>query len=313
VNASPRVGIAEDGFAMVVWEDWNRVAGGQVLWSAIVSTAGLSTPDLVTRSSAPLVTPTAFGMDAAGNGIALWLESGHPSVFAGPSALWTNRFRRNEGWSGPSLLATVPNASGYVRDDVYPIALAVGRDGAAVAIWQGPEDVQGAYMPAGGAWTAPTPVAARPPGRLGRHPIRGLRVRMDPSGRAIAAWEAQGGIEASTFDPRSGWRAPRLRATDGPATGFPPFYNHGPDLAIDAEGRGWVTWTEPGRVLVASVAPDGEWGEPITVRSTSNGTETPRIAVAPAGDLFVVWGEDPTPERRGGEEIWAMALSRPRP
>lgn len=290
------VALAEDGAAVAIWQgDDPAVTGGawydrQRLWGARLSREGWGVPQIISASEAPDYQPRALGVDRQGNAMAMWVESGPPSLHHEPAALWTNRFVRASGWGTRERLAALPNVTGWGGT---PMTFDMHPDGHVAALWLGPGGLEASVYGAEG-WTRPTIV--------GEARVAYPHVRMLPEGRAIAVWPSYDrGLEAITFEEGRGWSAAEpLDGRPFPLAGYP---GADLDLGVDGSGGAVVVWSQDERVRVARFSASGGWERPVTLQNTAAPGHSARIAVSPGGEAFAVWAE--RLPMYAGDEIWA--------
>jgi hypothetical protein len=180
-------------------------------------------------------------------------------------------------------------------------ALAVNEAGDAVVAWIAGFDrtrvVRAAVRPARGSWSAPVTVS----GRAAR--ISGVRVTIDPQGRAIILWGQNGGVRVSERAAGAGrWTAPRQIGSGVVAFGAA--------VATDGAGGALASWTASGGggVRVAARTPGGRWRPQAAPRL---GVVT-ALTVSPLGDALIV-GNNPFTRgprvwsRPAGESAWVPA------
>ena len=173
---------------------------------------------------------------------------------------------------------------------------AIAPDGTAVVAWaripyrESADDLRVlvARRPAGAPFD--------PPLKLDGQASSGPFVAMDRSGGAIVAWSGFSGPPAAALIDGGGARVHPLSSTDVPFVGDM-------EVAFTPEGEGVVAWPEDstvhhryesspsGRVLAASVAPDGTWREPQVLWSSDSWSpgENVSLAVAPSGEAALAF------------------------
>lgn len=168
--------------------------------------------------------------------------------------------------------------------------VAVHGEGAAVGAWiratGGPEVLEVATRPAGGAWSGP--LALSSPDEDATAP----RVAVDPAGNAAVVWTGfRGGgvqvVRVATRPAGGAWSAPRaLSDVEGSA--------RAPDVAVDGDGDLVAIWCEqtgPNRDVVrtASRPLGGEWSSPVDLSDAELGAAWPQVAVDPQGNATALW------------------------
>lgn len=191
------------------------------------------------------------------------------------------------GWLPPVNVS--PALPSPAKFDVLSLQdVAVDGQGNAVAVWVqsdgGPEVVEAATRPLGGAWSSPAPVS-----EVGEE-VFGLKVVVDPQGDAAAIWMGVGvgntqTVRAATRPAGGDWTEPVALSNVGE-------YAHEPDIAIDAESTVTAVWTEGEvgdyGVVQAATRPAGDdWSAPVEL-SDGKAAE-PQVAVDLEGDVTAVW------------------------
>ncbi|MBW1907340.1 MAG: Ig-like domain-containing protein, partial [Deltaproteobacteria bacterium] len=145
---SPAIAAEPTGNAIAIWIQQDMVSSQDVIWSnRYVPGSGWGAAEPIGETLASLTGSTAVGMDATGNGIAMWTLptfSGH--------VIWANRYTVGLGWGTAELIK--PDADTNVRG----ARLTVGSTGDAFVIWGQDgaeyEDVWSARF-SGSTWGAP--------------------------------------------------------------------------------------------------------------------------------------------------------------
>jgi hypothetical protein len=168
----PRVAVAPDGTATVVWY---RSDGANLVIQAASHPVGgaWSSPQTISQSGRDSQGPR-LAVAPNGTATAVWWR------FDGANQVIQTASRPEGGaWSPPATL------SGPGEDGLFPV-VAVAPDGTATAIWERSDGAhyiaQAASRPAGGAWSAPADLSL--PGA----DANGPRVAVAPDGTAVAVW-----------------------------------------------------------------------------------------------------------------------------
>jgi len=212
-------------------------------------------------------------------------------------------------WLSPQNL--FPTAVTSIQQDPYfnRAALDVGTDAAgnSVAVWIQFNDATHCQAwwsarPAAGDWSAPQPLSAATAGcgSAGDPRTNQIKLAMNPSGTAVAAWQFDGGgalqdvIQTATRPPGGSFGTPQTLSS---------CCSFDPAVAINDAGTTVVTWDDNSTNNVT-----GEWffnaavrqagggfGAPETVSETTGGTTqvfVPRVAIDATGDVIAVWVND---------------------
>jgi hypothetical protein len=157
--------------------------------------------------------------------------------------------------------------------------VAIGADGAAVAIWLGYNGsdfvLESASRSAAGQWSAAAElsVAAEEPA---------AQVAMDAAGTAVAIWKGANRIPESASRPAGGqWSIPtELSAQEG----------FEPQIAVDGAGDSVAVWsTREGPIQTAGRPAGGGWSTPTALSAAGQLAYGPEIALDGAGDAAAAW------------------------
>jgi hypothetical protein len=199
--------------------------------------------------------------------------------------------------AGAAWTAPAPIAGSLTDGSTSAVDVKADRAGNAFAAWAEagsfPSSViKVATKPAGGAWSAPTPLVAEvTPGT----PIQGTapKLTLAPDGTATVVWQDSGypgtGIWAATRAPGAGWSTP----SNVSAGAAGPFGTPGPRAVTDATGTTTVLWQSGINMRAATRAIGGSWGAPVDVYLGTDG-DTNNLAgigadVAADGAVTVVF------------------------
>ncbi len=320
----PRVAIADDGSAMVVWRQADASFIDHI-WAMRYA------PDTGWGAAARVDTSDGFalahrvGVDASGNAIAVWCQSDGTR-----DSIWASRFTIAAGWATPQTLETSD-------DDACAVELAVAPSGTALAVWEQSDTVWAAAY-TGSAWQSAESLDdqgsehSRPHvavndtnGVVVWHHYDGARlnvwakryapqagfgdvelvenedsidvgqgrVAINAAGHAVIVWSQDNGswddVWASTSTAESSWTAPQLLEDGEGSARFP-------QVGVDAQGNAVVVWQQfdgsrinvwANHYRVAS-----GWATAELVEQYDDGNaELPRVAVTPSGQAVVAWYE----------------------
>lgn len=297
----PLVSTNANGDAAAQWDAYTdglqvsmRPAGGG--WDA--------TPTQLTTPGARVANRQVV-LDDHGNATAIWAEytmtSGMPPM-PGPRTVMTAHRPAGGAWGASEQLST-PAAVNVG----YYAALAVGSDGALIALWEEGGSLRYATRSAGGAWSAN---AAIPSSAFTQTP----HVAFDAQGTATAAWQASGNdhVMASTLAPGGAWTAP---VDVSGAAGYVPAF------AMNADGDATLVWNGGSNREVASrrTTTGGAWSAPTQI-SLNGGLSyyTPTVAVDDDGRATATWSQannvggvryDQTVASRAVDGTWGAPVS----
>lgn len=184
--------------------------------------------------------------------------------------------------------AAVPSTEKF---DVMSLQdVAVDGEGNATAVWiqattDGPEIIEAATRPVGGAWSDSVPIAGPSQSKVD------LQLVVNSEGDAAVLWIAYGGgeqvVRAATRPAGEAWSQPvTLSDSEGEA--------NEPGLAIDEQGNVTAIWTadvgwEEGVIEAATFPAGGEWSEPVELSDDTRAARAPEVAVDPQGNVTAVW------------------------
>jgi hypothetical protein len=289
--ALPALAVDGSGNALALWTDFTHVRACH-----FAPASGWGAPESLDASDGQ----PKVGFDAAGRAIALWTTG--PVRLRGLSA---GHYSPGVGW-GPivPLVAQGLSSWPFLGGDLF-----VGADGTAAVVWRQMADGRHRiwarrFDPASG-WAPPELVGE------GRSNASAARVSGDESGALIVVWHSSDGAAAEVrtvrFEPGSGWGIVRvLHSTPGPGD-----QSHPPEIAVSADGGGFVVWPamnrdEPARLWAAHYSTAGGWEEAQSIAAAGAGQAVlPVVAADGAGGAMAVWAQD----AGTNEETWSNRYS----
>jgi len=306
-SSKPQIVIDGQSNALAVWG--YEEATGTSIWANRYTRTGLwGEPELIDNGDGAADTPQV-AVDAAGNGFAVWQESGG----SGNARIWTNRYVVDEGWGTPELLQ---NSDGTPARDP---AIAAEPAGNAIAIWfQDDPDItdvvvwSNRYVPGAGWGTAESIDQAidEAPAPLDS----ATAVGMDADGNAIATWtkgvlQGTAVIWANRYTPGSGWGTAELIKADETTDAGSARLN------VGSKGDAFVVWVqnEDARDDIWSVryTPGSDWGDPERIDDYPDGDKKqPDIAVDGMGIAHAVWSQADQKLTPDFENIYATQYTR---
>lgn len=204
----PRLAVAENGTAMIVWQHKDNVLNNLQAISYQVDT-GWGTPTILSTD----MYGTSFAMDANGNAIA---------VMSGNGGLYARHYSAASGWGEPQLLNSITTTNNPMA------SFAMQKDGKAMLVWVdggqfGPVSAKH-FDPATG-WQATV--------LLDGSNTTDPQVAMDGSGKAVATW-GHGNFTSSYYLPGTGWSAITLLPGQD-------YFAWSSDLSMNASGNAVLT------------------------------------------------------------------------
>lgn len=284
---APRVAMDTAGNALVVW--LQRINSTYSIW-ANHFTAGVGWDGAVQLDSGGVGTMADLrvAMDAAGHGVAAWINLGTTVV----SPVHAAQYQTGSGWSTASQVLPdagwidlALNASG-VGMLVVSAADVVGTT--AFSMWGIPFSTANGWGVAAllendstGGWDVVPSVA------------------VDPSGAAVAVWQRYDSVtgiwnpRSNHFTPSGGWGAAELIMVNTLGSS-----STGPRIALDANGNGIAVWSQTvasGKIQIWSnrLTQGSGWGTAGLLENFRAGdnypAQYPQVAFDPAGNAFALW------------------------
>lgn len=284
--SSPRVVIAPDGTATVVWLQSDGTRDN--LWARrFVPGTGWGTAQLI-ESSGDGASVARLGVDSSGNVMALW-----EMIDGSQNSIWWNRYVAGSGWGTAQVLESS-------AESATSAALSVGANGAAVAAWTQDDGTRSnlwarAFTPLGG-WAAPVLVESS------TESASSPALAVDADGNATAVWTqfdgARHNLWGSRFTPLGGWNGPTLVETSNSGSASQQV------VVVDSNGIATTLWSQFDGAQINLWSnrhvPLTGWGTPEIVKA-----DVPlpyhQAAVDPAGNVTVAWGQADV----AGSSLWA--------
>ncbi len=272
-------------------------AGGAPLGAAF--THSFTTADGVWQPAADASTVSttasespAFAMAPNGDAVAVWIEGATVKAAKYTAATGT--------WSTPAELA----ASGVASGDQSNNAVAIDKDGNAVAVWSqgGSATLHSAILKSGETtWETADTTA------LTLYNFHAPRIVFDAAGKAVVAFMAAEGAPAQYHlygselaADGTAWSAQVALSGTDPITSYEPASQQPVQMVVDATGAATVLWTQSTAVggadprlysITRSAA--GTWGSMSAALDAAAPTdvEQPRLSVDADGTLTAAWLE----------------------
>jgi hypothetical protein len=279
--SSPRMVVAPDGEAIVVWELFD--GSHQIVQASVRSEAAgaWGSPVTLSEASHDAYSPQ-IGLDPSGEAIAVW------EFYNGSHAIAQASVRPQAGgaWQTPVDLSETDH-------EAYSLQLAINAKGEAIAVWafnNGSTDIaQASVRPEGGSsWQAPIDLSET--GGYASQP----HIALNDEGEAVATWSLSAAEELIQTSVRlasgGSWQTPVTVGRGEFSMNFPE-----PQVAIDARGDAVAVWslTESGgrETVTAAVRPSasGSWRTPVKLSSASDDAEEPQVAIDPQGETIAAW------------------------
>lgn len=233
VDGNPRIAVAPQGDAIVVWQASGGTLANRGTWSnrytagagwgtvgQLVSVSGGSAPDIA--------------MDANGNAVMVWSQISTVSATEIYALIQAKRYQAG-AWGAPLQVARELGANSVLST----VHVKMNAAGAALVAWgQGDESIRATIAAAGAGWPAPSIV--KPVGS--RAAATGVRAAIDNDGNAFLAWSQGNDVGTidtllSAYTVAGGWvaGAPHDSITEIATD---------PAIAMDERGNAWYLWTQ---------------------------------------------------------------------
>jgi hypothetical protein len=284
---SPRVAIAANGHAAVVWQqsDWSH---SEVWSNHFRPDTGWGTakrlPTISTQVSGPRV-----AIDAFGNAIAVWSQqdsldtSSSYSIFAAHSFAFYA-----DAWSPPVLLE-------HSDGRAFGPKVAIDVYGKALAVWtqydQTHNKVYSNVFHLGPGWGQPRQI--NKPTNNPLNEAGDPNVGVDANGNAIAVW-----VEADNATWPFIWAARCPSFAQGFGTNCWQDQKRlsgerknatTPHVGVDTSGNAIALWDEGGNIVASRYAVGTGWGQSQTLQLKAGDLTLPEIAIDGQGNGQVVW------------------------
>ncbi len=226
---SPRVVLPLPGLAVVTWLGADGTHGRG--WSSVHDGGWTPAQPLSLLGNFRIYSPNLV-TDGNGHALATWFEP--PGFDEGP--VFANVFQAGRGWTGERFVGPQGRA---------PVG-GLDASGRALVAWTTLGGLMMSRLSTPDAlWTA----ATRGPGSYATD----AHIAMNEGGDALAVWAQQNGsgrfeVWAATWTASLGWGPARLVGPGG-----------GPQVMLDATGRGAVVWDGDGRVYARTYLPRTGW------------------------------------------------------
>ena len=226
----PSLAVDASGNVTVVWVQQNATGTGADVWAnRFVAGTGWGTATMIEANDRDASNP-AVGSDAAGNVMAVWVQSDDTNPVTNTSSVYSNRFSAGS-WGTATL---VKGGAPFAWDG----AIAMNASGDAVVVWQEDDGFDGASVWARGyaAGVGGTPLRIDD-----QVTVRAVspQVGVDASGNAVAVWSQGGHLWTNQATAGTGWGT--AADIDLGTSGA-----NQPQLAVDATGNAIAVWQRQG-------------------------------------------------------------------
>jgi hypothetical protein len=292
ITSSGRPSVAIDtntGNALVAWDEEHAIKVRRY-----VAATGAWDPAR-TLDMRGTVYDATVGIDGMGRAVMIWHQEGG-STDPALQGTWASQSSDQVTWSPPVRLA-----SGHV----YNVALAVSGNGSARAAWDNSDGAINSLWSAyfdGQSWTMPTA-----PVLVGTDPYeRTPLVAMDGAGRGALVW-----IQHDGAGNDSVWGSPftgSALTTPALLEDFVEDSSFIGDLAINADGKGLVGWTErtsSGEQFWYRTISAGTTLGPATQMALAADVSNIGLTVDPTGNVTACWAQGGAGQRF---HVWSNRL-----
>jgi hypothetical protein len=230
--SGPQVVMDSNGNGIAVWEQVVGNRNRSVVYSARWN-GDWGTPQPIDDDNAGNAEDPEIAVDAEGNAIAVWGQSGNRSEDE-RFDIWSNRYTPSDNrWGVPELVET--DDAGSASDP----QVAMAPSGDAVAVWVQFDgrrfDIWSNRYTLDVGWGRPERIETENRGQ-GSTP----QVAMDPSGSAVVVWTQFDGVQfaiwSNRYTPRGGWGGHESIDVDDPGRSWQP------QVAMDRDGIAIAVW-----------------------------------------------------------------------
>ncbi len=235
----PRIAMNADGYAVVVWQQWNEADSMVNLWATryVPGTGWIGLERLDDGSGSTLNSEVAITPD--GSAIVVWEQSVGPVGASADADILVRHYTPGTGWSSPTFMENSANSARRPH-------VAIDSSGNAMAVWEQEDGTSTniharRYDNSTSQWgdvelldtndfTASSP-----------------RVAMNPTGDAMVVWAQSDGSRISLWSKHydastATWGRTQLAETDN--SGDIGFLRAPPQVAMDDEGNAIAAWRQ---------------------------------------------------------------------
>lgn len=286
ISFNSQVGVDNAGNSVAIWE--RQAGGGTTVQAATLPFAGTWSSPADVSSLSPIL-PGDFqnpqiAVDAAGNAVAVWVESNAITTFIQAARLPFGQ----STWIPATADLSGPNA--------FAPQVGVDAHGNAVAVWIGTVGshtvIQGATLPFGtNTWFPTTNLSST------SFNSTTPQVAVDPSGNAVAVWTIQLPnriVQSATMNFGSGVWVPATANLSAPGQNAAR-----PQVDVDHNGNAVAVWSRSdgtnlivqGATLAFSPTPPHTWVATSDLSLTGVDSQFAQVSVDPFGNAVAVWLE----------------------
>jgi len=300
---SPDLAVDASGAALVVWGQFGIIGGSFGRYDASANRYdpldGWGEAESLEDDDVGSARETQVAVDAAGNGLAIWLQSGQ---------LWSCIYTPTLGWGPPEV--AVEDGQG-ISPATYT-ALTLDDFGRGIAVWSRRDashpdsDVVAAHYTMGVGWDTPQVLDA-----VERHNANYPDLANDAEGNAIAVWTETPPLGTTTqvaslwarrYSPSGGWGPATLLEDDDAGSVRDPV------VTMSAGGSAIALSIRlalpPTYVWANHYEPDVGWSPPVPISATgARGFGNPHVAMDALGRATAAWQQN-DPESTT-PSIWA--------
>ena len=230
IASRPRIAVNASGNALAVWEE-SLIDTRAVMSNRYTAGSGWGTATVIGVSPDTAKAPQ-IGIDAQGNGIAVWY------VYDGAvTDILSNRYTAGSGWGTARSITTDKT------HEVAPPQIAIDANGNALAIWG---QSNGLYTAiwwtryTGSGWSAAAQIDSPLVATLDSLP----QIAVYPNGNAVAVWtrfrssDGPSNIVSSRYTAGGSWSSVAPIETDNKGDASAP------QIAVDANGNASAVWQQ---------------------------------------------------------------------
>jgi hypothetical protein len=300
---TPRIAMDAAGDAVAVWPQSTNAPTDFHLYAAHFEATTGTWSTAVGLSQADDAGSPQVGIDAAGNAIVAWMESGL-SPLSAQTIKVARRMAASGTWSAPSALPGSSNSSAPT--------LLVTPAGDATVAWVESPSFQSAvpafsrFDTVAGTWSAsPAPMASA-------EEMSGLQVRRDAAGGLFATWAyarstREYGVQVCRQDPSGNWSAVTTLSSTTLNRGL--LGSLTPALFVDPAGNATVLWdwTTDGFTFTSQQARYDShlatWSAAAPIPGAGTVSDVISGAGDPQGNVLATWTQ---PGTNGATAWWAL-------
>jgi hypothetical protein len=229
---SPQIAMDANGNGLAVWQEGDHDDSDSLWANHYTPAGGWEQAELIEISNSVYVLSPQIAMDAAGNGMVVWLQY-DGEIYS----ILANRYTPAGGWEPAEQIQT--NHS----EVLYGAQIAMDAAGNGLAVWsqyvEGRSRIGANRYTQQGGWEEARLIESLDTGQA-HYP----QIAMDVNGNGLVVWlqvhdlHSSSSIWANHYTPEGGWELAQL-IDDGDTT--PREY---PQIVMDAHGNGLAVWSQ---------------------------------------------------------------------